>query len=163
MRERMMRSFSACSAHISPSIAASICSSVAFIPLVRKLEISAIFSDGFSRSRGVIAKAAFPNTSENTSSSLMLETVRRFCTRFFSSGEIGQLPTIANQILKLANIRRRDKDFGNEAVLKYVRNPLDIPLISFLAPNCFDVFGVSQNSVTGRLQNVANGNSILSK
>ena len=32
----------------------------------------------------VIAKAALPNTSENTSSSLKLETVRQFCARFFS-------------------------------------------------------------------------------
>ena len=84
MWERMMRSFSACSAHISPSTAASTCSSVAFMPLVRKPEISVIFSVGSSRIRAVIAEAALPNTSENTSSSLKLETVRQFCARFFS-------------------------------------------------------------------------------
>ena len=84
MWERMMRSFSACSAHISPSTAASNCSLAAFIPFVRKEETSIIFSDGFSKSRVVIAEAAFPKTSENTSSNLRLKTVRQFCTRFFS-------------------------------------------------------------------------------
>ena len=32
----------------------------------------------------MIAEAVLPNTSENTSSSLKLETVRQFCARFFS-------------------------------------------------------------------------------
>ena len=84
MWERMMRSFSACSSHISPSTAASTCSLVAFMPFVRKPETSVIFSDGFSRIRAVIVEAALPNTSENTSSNLILETVRQFCARFFS-------------------------------------------------------------------------------
>lgn len=35
------------------------------------------FSDGFSKSRVVIAGAAIPKTLENTSSSLILETVRQ--------------------------------------------------------------------------------------
>ena len=84
MWERMMRSFSACSAHISPSTAARISSSVTFIRFVRNPETSVIFTVGFSRIRAVIAEAALPDTSENTSSSLKLETVRQFCARFFS-------------------------------------------------------------------------------
>ena len=76
--ERMMRSFSACWTHISPSTAARSCSLVAFMPLVRKPETSVIFSEEFSRRRVVIADAALPKTSENTSSNLRLETVRQF-------------------------------------------------------------------------------------
>ena len=84
MWERMLRSFSACSAHISPSTAARISTSVAFMCLVRKSETSVIFSVGFSRIRAVIAEAVLPNAFENTSSSLKLETVKQFCARFFS-------------------------------------------------------------------------------
>lgn len=74
MWERMMRSFSACSSHISPSTVASICSLVAFMPLVRKLETSVIFSAWFAKILAVIAEAALSKTSENTSSSLKLES-----------------------------------------------------------------------------------------
>ena len=56
---------------------ANTCSLVAFMPLVQKPETFVIFSDGFSKSRVVIAEAAFPKTSENTSSRLKLETVRK--------------------------------------------------------------------------------------
>ena len=39
-------------------------------------------------SMSMIAEPDLPNTSEKTSSSLMLETVRQFCARFFSPTEM---------------------------------------------------------------------------
>ncbi len=74
----MMWSFSACSSHTSPSIAESICSPVAFIPLVRKVETFAMLFIGFSKILEVVAEAALPHTCENTLVSLMLEMVRQF-------------------------------------------------------------------------------------
>lgn len=52
----------------------------------QRLDIGSSPADsvGFPRILVVIAEAALPNTSENTSSSLKLETVRQFCARFFS-------------------------------------------------------------------------------
>ena len=43
-------------------------------------------------------------------------------------------------------------------MLEDVSNPLGIPFVGFLAPNRLDVFGMSQNDIAGRLQNVVNGN-----
>ena len=84
MWERMMRSFSACSAHISPSTVARTSSLVEFMPLVRKTDTSVIGSSGFSKMRVIIAGVALPKTSVKTSSSFMLETVRQFWAQFFS-------------------------------------------------------------------------------
>ena len=58
------------------------CLAGALMPLVRY----GVTAKGslLSRRRVVIAEAALPKTSENTSSSLILETVRQFWTRFFS-------------------------------------------------------------------------------
>lgn len=66
-----MRSFSAFTAVRTSS-------SVTFMPLVRETETSVILSEGFSNRRDVIVVAVLPNTSESTSSSLMLETARQF-------------------------------------------------------------------------------------
>jgi hypothetical protein len=80
--ERIMRSFSAWFAHITPSTAAWISSGEVLMFLVRY----GVMSKGslLSSKRSVIAEAALPNTSENTSSNLMLDTVRQFWARFFS-------------------------------------------------------------------------------
>ena len=47
-------------------------------------------------------------------------------------------------------------------MLKDVRNPFGISLVGFLVSNRFYIFGVSQNNVAGRFQNVVDGNPILS-
>ena len=47
-------------------------------------------------------------------------------------------------------------------MLKDVSNPLGVPLICFLAPYCFHILGVSEDNAAGMLQNVVNGNPVLS-
>lgn len=116
-----------------------------------------ILSVGFSSSRVLIAIAALPNTSENTSSNLILDIARQFCARFFPCSEIGEFPTVTNQVAQLSNIRRRDKAVGDKVVLENVRNPLGVLFVSFLATNCFHIFGVGKDNVTGKLQNVKIG------
>ena len=39
-------------------------------------------------------------------------------------------------------------------MLEDVRNPFDVPLVRFLTPNGFHIFGVSEHNVVGVLQNV---------
>ena len=66
------------------------------------------------------------------------------------------------RVTKLTNICRRDKAPGAKIVLENVSDPFGVPLVGFLAPNSFHIFGVSQNNIAGALQNVVNGNPILS-
>ena len=76
-------------------------------------------------------------------------------TVFLSGGKIGQLPMVAHQIPKLADIRWRDKAAGRQVVLEYVGDPLGIPaihlasLLSVFSPDRLDVFGVGQDDGTG--------------
>lgn len=141
MWERIMWNFSACSTHISPSTEDRTCSSIAFIPLVWKEDTSEIFSVRHPKSREVIAEAALPKISENTSSSLMLETVRQFCAGFFPSSEVGEYPAVMYQVPKLADIRWRDKVARNQVVLENVRNSLGILLVHFLSPDSLTYLG----------------------
>lgn len=71
------------------------------------------------------------------------------CPIFLASSEVGQFPTVAHQVPKLENIYRRDKTFGNEIMFEDVRDLLDIPLVRFFLPDCFDVFQVSENDIAG--------------
>ena len=81
---------------------------------------------------------------------------------FLAGGEAGKFPTITEQVPKLADICRRDKASGNQVVLEDVGNPFSVPFVSLLAPDGFDIFWVSKNDIAGGLQNVVNGNPILS-
>ena len=47
-------------------------------------------------------------------------------------------------------------------MLEDVGNPLSIPLVCFLTPDGFHIFGVSEDNIAGVLQDVVNGNPILS-
>lgn len=87
------------------------------------------------------------------------ETVLR--SVFLSDGKVGEFPTIPYQIPKLANICRRNKAARNQVVLEDVCNPFGIPLVGFLAPNCFHILGVSKNNITGGLKDVVNRNPIF--
>ena len=77
---------------------------------VRKPETSVILSDGFSRIRVVIADAALPNTSENTSFQFEVGNGKAILGPvFLADGEVRGFPAVACQIPKLTNICRRDK------------------------------------------------------
>ena len=81
---------------------------------------------------------------------------------FLTGGEAGKFPTITEQVSKLADICRRDKTPSDKVVLEDVCDPLGISLVCFLPPNGFHILGVSEDDVAGGLQNVVNGNPILS-
>ena len=81
---------------------------------------------------------------------------------FLAGTKVGEFPTVTYQIPKLTNICRRDKTPGHEVVLEDIRDPLGVPLVRFLASDGFHIFGVSEDNIAGALQNVVNGNSILS-
>lgn len=83
------------------------------------------------------------------------------CSIFLAGSEVGELPTIAHQIPKLANICRRDKAPGNKVVLENVSDPFCVSLVGFLSTNRFYVFGVGKDDVAGGLQNVVSGNLIF--
>ena len=83
------------------------------------------------------------------------ETVLR--TILFSGREVGELPAITHLVLKLADIRRRNKTPGNQVVLENVRNPLGV----LLASNCLDILRVSKDDLTGWFQDIVNGNPVF--
>jgi len=85
------------------------------------------------------------------------------CAVLFSDIEVGELPTVTNQVPKLSNVRRRDKTAGNKVVLKNVGNPFCILLVGFLAFDCFHIFRVGENNIAGRLQNVVDRNPIFTR
>ena len=81
---------------------------------------------------------------------------------FLAGSEVGKFPAVTYQIPKLANICRWDEAPGDEVVLEDVGNPLGVPLVRFLTPNGFHIFGVGEDNVTGLLQNIVDGNPVLS-
>ena len=72
-------------------------------------------------------------------------------TIFLASSEICELPAVANQISKLANVCRRNEASCNKVVLKDVSNPLGISLVSFFTTNCFHILRVRKDDVAVRL------------
>ena len=83
-------------------------------------------------------------------------------TVLFTCCEIGELPAVAHQIPKLADICWRDKASGNQVVLKDVCDPLCVFLVSLLAADSLDILRVSKDDIAGWLQNVVDGNPVLS-
>ena len=81
---------------------------------------------------------------------------------FLAGSKVGEFPAVTYQIPKLTNIWRRDKTSGYKVVLEDVGNPLSVPLVCFLTPDGFHIFGVSEDNIAGVLQDVVNGNPILS-
>ena len=51
----------------------------------------------------------------------------------------------------------------DKVVLEDVSDPLGISFVRFIAPNCFHILGVSKDDVAGGLQDVVNGDPILSR
>lgn len=82
---------------------------------------------------------------------------------FFIGGKVGKFAAVTEQIPKLANICRRNEAPGDKIVLEDICNPFGVSFVSLLAPNRFHIFGVSQNNLAVRLQNVVNRNPILSR
>jgi len=82
---------------------------------------------------------------------------------FLAGGEVGKFPTITEQVSKLTDICRWNKAPGDKVVLENVGNPPGVPLVCFLTPNSSHILGVSEDNVAGALQNVVNGNPILSR
>ena len=76
-------SFTACSGEMAPSTAACI-SSTGVLHLRSTKGATSKDSPGCCRICSVMEREDLPNISENTSSSLKLETVRQLCARFFS-------------------------------------------------------------------------------
>ena len=76
-------SFTACSIEIAPSTAACI-SSIGVLHLPSTKGATSKVSPGCCKICSVMEREDFPNTSEKTSSSLKLDTVRQFWARFFS-------------------------------------------------------------------------------
>lgn len=62
----------------------------------------------------------------------------------------------------IENVRRRNKTPSDKVVLEDVSDPLGISFVRFLAPNRFHILGVSKDDVAGGLQDVVNGDPILS-
>ena len=82
---------------------------------------------------------------------------------FLAGSEVGEFPAVTYQIPKLANICRRDEASGDEVVFEDVSDPLGVSLIRFLSPDGFHILGVSKDDVAGGLQNIVNGDPILSR
>ena len=81
---------------------------------------------------------------------------------FFAGGKVGKFAAVTHQIPKLTDIRWRNKTPGDKVVLEDICNPFGVSFVSLLASYCFYVFRVSKNDVTGRFQNIVDGNPILS-
>ena len=84
------------------------------------------------------------------------------CPVFLTSYKVGEFPVVMQQIPQLANICRRDKATSDEIVLEDVGDLLGVPLVRFLSPYGFHIFGVSKDNIAGLFQNVVNGNPIFS-
>ena len=82
-------------------------------------------------------------------------------TILFTCCEIGELPAVAHQIPKLADIRWRNKASGNQIVFEDVCDPLCVFLVSLLAADSLDILWVSKDDIAGWLQNVVDGNPLL--
>ena len=83
MWSRHCLSLTACSFEMAPSTAACI-SSIGVLQRPWTKGATSNFSPGCCKICSVIEREDLPNTSENTSSSLRLDTVRQFWARFFS-------------------------------------------------------------------------------
>ena len=68
---------------------------------------------------------------------------------------------VAYQVPKLSDICGRDKTSVKQIVLEDVRNPFFVPLVGFLAFDCFCVFGMGKNQIACWLKNIPDRNPIF--
>jgi hypothetical protein len=80
---------------------------------------------------------------------------------FLSGSKAGQLCRISGKISELPDIEGRNKTWRHEVVFEYVGNPAGVLLISFLATDRFDVFGVREDNVAGLFEHIKHGNPIF--
>lgn len=79
-----------------------------------------------------------------------------------SGAKAGQFDPVAHEVSKLSDLGGRNKTPRNKAVLEDVCNPLSVLRIRLFASDSFDIFRVCENYLTGLLQDIVDGNPILS-
>ena len=68
---------------------------------------------------------------------------------------------VAYQIPKLPDFLRRNKAAVDEIVLKTVRYPLGVALVSFLAFDRFRIFRMGKNEIAGWFKHIPDGNPVF--
>ena len=81
----------------------------------------------------------------------------------FTGDHVGELGTVANQIPKLTNDRRRDKAGLDHTAHEQVANPTSVLAIRLVALHGLGVLGMGERNLAGLFEDVEHGNPILTR
>jgi len=80
-----------------------------------------------------------------------------------SDREASQLDTVAHEVAELPDGKGWDKAAGDQIVLEDIGDPFGIFGVGFLAADGFDVFGMSENHLTGGFEHVVDGYPVFAR